>query len=64
MLRNVVEASGTSIFAIIALVLFVVAFAGVLAVTVFRKQSEIDRQANLPLEDADDAADGILTNDQ
>jgi len=51
MLRSIVEGSGTHVFAIIGLVLFVLAFAGAIAIALLRKQSEIDKQARLPLDD-------------
>lgn len=54
MLRSVVEGSNTSIFALIALVLFVASFAAIVIAVLVRKQKTIDRQARLPLDDEPD----------
>lgn len=51
MLQSVIEATGTTAFAIIALLLSVLAFAAVIVTVLIRRQSEVDRQARLPLED-------------
>jgi cbb3-type cytochrome oxidase subunit 3 len=51
MLQSVIEATGTTAFAIIALLLSVLAFAAVIVAVLIRRQSEVNRQARLPLED-------------
>lgn len=51
MFQSIIESTGTSLFAIIALLLFVAVFIVILFVTFSSRQSTIDQQARLPLDD-------------
>jgi hypothetical protein len=51
MFQSVIESTGTSTFAIIALLLSVLAFVAIIVAVLIRRQSDVDRQARLPLED-------------
>ncbi len=51
MLRGVVELMEAEWYAVVALVLFVLAFVAILLNALLRRRSEVDRQARLPLDD-------------
>lgn len=50
MLREVMQSAQMTEYPIVALVLFTVAFAAILAGALLRSKSEIDHAANLPLD--------------
>lgn len=55
-LSDVVSHSGLSIYAVIALVIFLAAFVGIVVRVFTAKRRDMDHQARLPLEDAPSAS--------
>ncbi len=51
MLRDVIGNAGWSVLAVIALVIFVVVFIAIVIYVLTRPKKEIDRQAQIPLQD-------------
>ena len=54
MLRDVIGNADLTIWSLIALVIFVATFVAIVLYVVTRPKKEVDRQANLPLEDDSD----------
>jgi len=51
MIRSVMEGSGSAVFAIVGLVIFVAVFIGLTVWVLTRRQKQVDKWSNIPLHD-------------